>query len=283
MQQQTIGWIGLGKMGIPMAQNLINAGYPLNSYNKTKGKAAQWAANGVKEMQTPTLLLAESDVVIVMVSDDAAITEIFKAESGLLSTATTGKIIVNMSTVSPSISKEMALLCAEKGNSYIDAPVSGSVKQATEGTLVIMAGGDEQSFEAIKPIFKVLGKFALKVGDTGAGNATKLAINTMLALHAQGLAETILFAKKQGIATADLMELINQSALGNAFIKIKGDAVLNDNYQAAFALKHIVKDLRLAKNEGLNSPLANVLNQSFQAAEKDLAEEDIIAIIKSIG
>lgn len=282
IQQQNIGWIGLGKMGIPMAQNLINAGYQLNIHNKTRGKAIIWQDKGVKEVQTPALLLAESDIVILMVSDDAAIYDIFKGEDGLLSAETSGKIIVNMSTVSPAISKEMALLCQEKGNSYIDAPVSGSVKQATEGTLVIMAGGNQQAYEMLRPVFGVLGKFDLKVGESGAGNAAKLAINTMLALHAQGLAETILFAKQQGISTNDLMDLINQSALGNAFIKIKGDAILNDNYQAVFALKHIAKDLRLAKNEGLNSPLADVLNQSFQAAENDLAEEDIIAIIKTI-
>lgn len=282
MNKQNIGWIGLGKMGIPMAQNLINEGYHLNIFNKTKGKAASWQEKGVEEIETPALLLTQSDIVILMVSDDAAIAEIFTGKNGLLSAATTGKIIVNMSTVSPEISKKMALLCEEKGNSYVDAPVSGSVKQATEGTLVIMAGGNLQSYEKLRPIFSVLGKFDLKVGESGAGNAAKLAINTMLALHAQGLAETILFAKQQGISTNDLMDLINQSAMGNAFIKIKGDAILNENYQAAFALKHIAKDLRLAKNQGLNSPLANVLNQSFQAAEKDLAEEDIIAIIKTI-
>lgn len=282
MNKQNIGWIGLGKMGIPMAQNLIDEGYQLHVYNKTKGKASIWLDQGVKEIETPALLLTQSDIVILMVSDDAAIDEIFTGKGGLLHADTAGKIIVNMSTVSPAISKKMALLCDKNGNSYIDAPVSGSVKQATEGTLVIMAGGHHQSYEILNPIFNVLGKFALKVGENGAGNAAKLAINTMLALHAQGLAETILFAKQQGIATKDLMDLINHSALGNVFIKIKGDAILNDNYEAAFALKHIAKDLRLAKNEGLDSPLANVLNQSFQAAEQDLAEEDIIAIIKTI-
>ncbi len=282
MNKQNIGWIGLGKMGIPMAQNLINEGYQLNVYNRTKGKAGLWLDKGVKEAQSPAELLKESDVVILMVSDDSAIDEIFTSENGLLSATEKGKIIVNMSTVSPAISKGMAHFCKINGNSYIDAPVSGSVKQATEGTLVIMAGGDDQSFEDVKPIFNILGKLALKVGENGAGNAAKLAINTMLGLHAQGLAETILFANQQGITTKDLMELINSSALGNAFIKIKGDAILNDNYEAAFALKHIAKDLKLAKNEGLNSPLANILHHSFQVAEKQLAEEDVIAIIKTL-
>ncbi|MBY0542585.1 MAG: NAD(P)-dependent oxidoreductase [Sphingobacteriaceae bacterium] len=282
MNKQNVGWIGLGKMGLLMAQNLINAGYLLKVYNRTKGKADLWLDKGVKELQSPAELLKESDVVILMVSDDSAIHEIFTSENGLLSSPEKGKIIINMSTVSPAISKEMAHLSKNNGNSYIDAPVSGSVKQATEGSLVIMAGGDHQTFEEVKPIFNVLGKLALKVGENGAGNAAKLAINTMLGLHAQGLAETILFANQQGISTKDLMELINNSALGNAFIKIKGEAILNDKYEAAFALKHIAKDLRLAKNEGLDSPLANVLNHSFQVAEQDLAEEDIIAIIKKI-
>lgn len=282
MNKQNVGWIGLGKMGLLMAQNLINAGYLLKVYNRTKGKADLWLDKGVKEIPSPAELLNESDVVILMVSDDSAIHEIFTSENGLLSSPEKGKIIINMSTVSPAISKEMAHLSKINGNSYIDAPVSGSVKQATEGSLVIMAGGDHQTFEEVKPIFNVLGKLALKVGENGAGNAAKLAINTMLGLHAQGLAETILFANKQGISTKDLMELINNSALGNAFIKIKGEAILNDKYEAAFALKHIAKDLRLAKNEGLDSPLANVLNHSFQVAEKELAEEDIIAIIKTI-
>lgn len=283
MNKQNIGWIGLGKMGLLMAQNLIDAGYLLKVYNRTKGKADLWLEKGVKELQSPAELLKESDVVILMVSDDSAIHEIFTNENGLLSSPEKGKIIINMSTVSPAISKEMAHLSKNNGNSYIDAPVSGSVKQATEGSLVIMAGGDHQTFEEVKPIFDILGKLALKVGENGSGNAAKLAINTMLGLHAQGLAETILFANQQGISTKDLMELINNSALGNAFIKIKGEAILNDNYEAAFVLKHIAKDLRLAKNEGLDSPLANVLNHSFQVAEQELAEEDIIAIIKKIN
>lgn len=283
MKMYKLGWIGLGKMGIPMVQNLINEGYRVNIYNRTKGKSVSWPSDHVNEVQTPATLLTESDIVFLMVSDDNAITEIFKGDDGLLNANSTGKIIVNMSTVSPGISKEMAQLCMLNGNSYLDAPVSGSVKQATDGTLVIMAGGNDESFEKVLPLFNILGKLALKVGHNGSGNAAKLAINTMLALYAQGLAETVLFANQQGITTHDLMELINHSALGNTFIKIKGDAILNEQYQAAFALKHIAKDLRLAKNEGLNSPLANVLNDSFQIAEQDLAEEDIIAIIKNIN
>src|ERR1700737_1897208 len=176
----------------------------------------------------------------------------------------------------------MAVLCKQQGNEYLDAPVSGSVKQAEEGQLVIMAGGEPKAFEQVKPVLERLGKLALLVGGHGAGNTAKLAINTLLGFHAQGLAEAVVFARHHGIETQDLLTLINNSALGNIFIKIKGEAILHNNYQAAFALKHIAKDLRLAKKEGLNTPLGEVVFKTFQQAESTLGEEDIIAIIKHI-
>lgn len=282
MSNQKVGWIGLGKMGIPMVQNLVNAAYQVVVYNRDQTKAETFISQGLQVANTPSALLTQCEVVILMVADDAAVEAIFSGENGLLSAAVHNKIIVNMSTVSPSISKRMAQLALQKGHAYIDAPVSGSVKQATDGTLVIMAGGNPTVFDSVKPIFDVLGKLALHVGENGAGNAAKLAMNTLLGFHALGLAETILFAKQQGIATTDLMELINNSAMGNVFMKIKGDAVLNDNYQAAFALKHIVKDLRLAQAEGSNTPLAATSLNTYEKASGNLLEEDIIAIIKTL-
>jgi 3-hydroxyisobutyrate dehydrogenase len=283
MNTKKIGWIGLGNMGIPMSQQLIKAGYPVTVYNRSKEKEASLKATGVAIASSPNELIQQTDIVFIMVSNDEAISEIFNGDSGLLSAKTTGKIIINMSTVSPGISKQMAALCREQGNDYLDAPVSGSVKQAQEGQLVIMAGGLPETFERVKPLLEVLGKLAILVGDTGAGNSAKLAINTLLGFHAQGLAETVLFAQQNNIKTEDMLTIINNGAMSNVFAKIKGDAILNDNYQAAFALKHIAKDLRLAKAEGLNSPLAQAAYQTFQAAEAEHGDEDIIAVIKQIS
>lgn len=283
MEQTKIGWIGLGKMGIPMASNLIKAGYPVSVYNRNLAKAQSLLNEGATLAQSPAELIQATEVIVLMVSDDAAVDEIFNGQQGLFTVAAADKIIVNMSTVSPLISKEMASLCAQKGMTYLDAPVSGSVKQATEGSLVIMAGGNGQQFEKVKPIFDVLGKLALRLGDVGTGNAAKLAINSLLALYALGLAETVVFAQSQGVQTADLMQLLNNGALSNIFTTIKGNAILQDNYEAAFALKHIVKDLGLAKAEGIQSPLARTAFDTFAAAEHDLAEEDIIAIIKKLN
>ncbi len=277
-----IGWIGLGNMGSPMSQRLINAGYPVTVYNRNTAKEWALKLKGATVASSPRILMEQVDVIIIMVTDDQAIRDIFAGDNGLLGTKTNGKIIINMSTVSPGISKEMASLCSQEGNHYLDAAVSGSVKQAEEGQLVIMVGGNETILEKAKPIFEHLGKLTLLVGDTGAGNAAKLAINILLAFHAQGLAEAVVFARQNEIKTEDLITLINNSALGNVFTKIKGDAIIQNNYKAAFALKHIAKDLRLAKEEGLATPMGETAFKTFQQAEPVLGEEDIIAIIKYI-
>ncbi len=277
-----IGWIGLGNMGMPMAGQLIKAGYEVCVFNRTKDKMGELEKAGASVAATPKSLLEKVDILILMVSDDAAIRQIFESEEGLLAADTSGKIVINMSTVSPAISREMNEKSKRKGNHYLDAPVSGSVKQAETGQLVIMVGGDEDIYESAKPVFEKLGKLSLRVGASGAGNQAKLAINSLLALYTQGLAETILFANENGIQTGDLLKLINNAAIGNIFTSIKGDAILNDNYQAAFALKHIVKDLRLAKAEGISSPLATTALETFEDAEATYGEEDLIAVIKSL-
>ncbi|PWS26367.1 NAD(P)-dependent oxidoreductase [Pedobacter yonginense] len=282
MNMTRIGWIGLGNMGIPMAEQLLNAGYPVVVYNRSKAKEAALKNLGAGIAPSPRALLEETDVVIIMVSDDKAIQDIFDGEDGLLSAKTSNKILINMSTVSPKISKEMAERCKSVGSFYLDAPVSGSVKQAETGQLVIMVGGEEQVFQKVKPILDKLGKMTLLVGLNGAGNTAKLAINSLLALYAQGLAETVIFANKNGIETSDLLNLINNAALGNIFTKIKGEAIISDNYKAAFALKHIVKDLSLARDEGISSPLAKTAFDTFKSAEQTYGESDIIAIIKAL-
>ncbi|KQN32487.1 6-phosphogluconate dehydrogenase [Pedobacter sp. Leaf41] len=277
-----IGWIGLGNMGIPMATQLIDAAYQVAVYNRSKGKESELQKLGAATAETPQALLEKADIVILMVSDDQAIEQIFEGDKGLLSADAKGKIIINMSTVSPGISKQMHQKCKLNGIDYLDAPVSGSVKQAETGQLVIMVGGEEEVFEKAKPVLEKLGKLTLRVGEVGAGNQAKLAINSLLALYTQGLAETVLFANQNGVKTDDLLNLINSAAIGNIFTKIKGDAILAENYKPAFALKHIVKDLRLARDEGISSPLAKTVLKTFENAEAEYGEEDLIAVIKAL-
>ncbi|WP_201985285.1 NAD(P)-dependent oxidoreductase [Hymenobacter rubidus] len=278
----TTGWIGLGNMGTPMARRLLAAGHPVAAYNRSPAKAEALRAEGATVAPTPAAVLDAAQVIFLMVSDDQAIRELFTGEQGLLQSPATGKLIINMSTVSPGISQEMTELSRAHSHNYLDAPVSGSVKQAESGQLAIMVGGEEDAFKQAKPLFAHLGKLALRVGPTGAGNTAKLAMNTLLGFEAQGLAEAVRFAQQHGLAMEDLLTLIKNSALASTFMTMKGESLLGENYQAAFALKLLAKDLRLAKAEGLDSPLANVVHQTFQEAESTHGDEDVIAILKHL-
>lgn len=276
------GWIGLGKMGKPMSHKLLKAGYSLTVYNRTKEKEEALTKEGASIATSPRDLLESTDVVFLMVSDDQAVADIFRGENGLLEADVKDKIVVNMSTVSPSISREMSELLQQKGNYYLDAPVSGSVKQAEEATLVVIAGGNPDIYNRVRPLLGTIGKKVLLVGKTGAGNEAKLAVNTFLGIITQGLAEVINFSLSKGLKTEDLMEIINNSALGSPFVQIKGNAVLEENYRAAFTLSHLTKDLRLARESGFDAPLGNVALETFQKAEKELGGEDVISIIKKL-
>jgi 3-hydroxyisobutyrate dehydrogenase len=275
-----IGWIGLGLMGNPMSQQLLKAGYPVTVYNRHKDKEAELKEKGAATASTPKELLQQTDVVIIMVTDDNAIREIFEGEDGLLKADTNGKMIINMSTVSPAISKEMAKACELKNLQYLDAPVSGSVKQAETAQLVIMVGGDAETFEKARPILEKIGKMVTNVGETGAGNAAKLAINTLLSFYTQGLAEAVILAKNNGIKPEILLDLLGYAAIANPFTRLKGDAIINDNFKAAFSLKNIVKDLKLSRDIGLTTPLGEAALKTFEAAVPGHGDEDLIAIYK---
>lgn len=280
--QTNVGWIGLGNMGRPMALRLLAAGYPVAVYNRSPDKTAALAVAGATVAASPAALLPAADVVFCMVSDDAAVRALFAGPEGLLSAPATGKLFINMSTVSPGISQELAARSQAQGHTYLDAPVSGSVKQAESGQLVIMVGGDTTGFAQAESLLAHLGKLSRHLGPAGNGNLAKLAMNTLLAFQAQGLAEALLFAQQHGLPPADLLPLIGSSALSSVFTTLKGEVVLAGNYQAAFALKLLAKDLRLANAEGLRTPLAAVVYQTFQEAEPALGDEDVMAIIKHL-
>jgi 3-hydroxyisobutyrate dehydrogenase len=282
MEKLTIGWIGLGTMGVPMANSLLRNRYALTVYNRNRDKVRTLEDQGAKVAESPADLISKVDTVIVMVTDDQAIKDIFEGPEGLLSGDSKGKTIINMSTVSPEISVRMEALCKQQGNHYLDAPVSGSVKQATEATLVIIAGGEASEFEGVKPILESMGKIALRFGAVGAGNRVKLIVNTFLAIQAQALAEALSFAEDLQVDQAALMEVLNNSALASPFIKIKGEAIVGNNFKPAFSLNNIVKDLKLAKDIGLDYPLGTTALSTYQSAASEHGSEDIIAIYNAL-
>jgi 3-hydroxyisobutyrate dehydrogenase len=279
MDKQRIGWIGLGNMGTPMARNLMKAGFPLTVYNRTASRAAPFVASGATLVTHPGELWGRSDIIITMVADDAALKSIYSESGGLLKGAIPGKIVIDMSTVSPATTRELAGLLAPMGVEYLDAPVSGSVKPAEDGQLVIMVGGKRPVYQSVLPVFERLGKKSFLLGEQGAGNSAKLAINLLLAFNVQGLAESVLFAQENGIARKDMLAVVNESALANGLIRLKIPSIEKNQYQPAFALKLLAKDLRLAKEQGLHTPGGLVLEESFGEATHEWGEQDMMAIL----
>ncbi|NCD70803.1 NAD(P)-dependent oxidoreductase [Mucilaginibacter agri] len=281
MSNTKLGWAGLGNMGTPMVKNLLKAGFEISVYNRTKDKEQEAIEAGATSAASLTALTDISDIILVMVSDDKATQEIFNGEGGLLQGNAAGKLFISVSTISPETSKFINESCKAKGASFIEAPVSGSVKPATDGTLIMLVGGEDADIEKAKPILDVLGKLTVHNGPVGAGAAAKLAINYFLALTLQGLAETVLFARANGISTENILTIVNEGAVGSGITKLKTDPILKNEFPAAFALKHIAKDLRLATEQGINSPLAGPVYNTYKAAmDSGLGEEDLIAVIK---
>ncbi|GEC93525.1 NAD(P)-dependent oxidoreductase [Brevibacillus brevis] len=278
-----IGWIGLGNMGIPMASNLLTAGYDVRVWNRTPGKAAPLVALGAKETATLSDLVAQCDVLFTMVSDDDAVKAIYTGTDGLLSLSIQDKLAVDMSTISPDTSRYIADQAQEAGLRFLDAPVSGSVGPAKEGKLVIMVGGEQADFEVAKPMLDKLGKAAFYLGPNGAGTSAKLAINLLLGITVQGVSETLLFARSLGIGTEQMLDIISESAVGTPLIRGKAASILADDYPAAFALKHMAKDLRLANEAGVSTPLAESVNATYRhALEEGLGELDLMAILRHL-
>lgn len=278
-----IGWIGLGNMGTPMVKNLVKAGFEVTVYNRNPERAeALNAAVNVKVATTLASLAQESDFIFTMLSDDAAVLEVYQGEEGLLK-AEGGRpfIAVDMSTVSPDTTKTLAAACAKQGISYLDAPVSGSVKPAEEAQLIILVGGEAEVYAQARPIFDALGKSSTLLGANGAGNTAKLAINLFLGITAQGLAEAVVFAAKNGISAEQLLPLINAGAVGSGLTKLKTENIVNDNYKPAFALKLLAKDIRLATANGMDTPIGGALSQTLaEAVEEGFGDEDMIAVLK---
>ncbi|MFL9482827.1 NAD(P)-dependent oxidoreductase [Chitinophagaceae bacterium LWZ2-11] len=277
-----IGWIGLGNMGTPMVKHLVKAGYEVSVYNRNEAKTAALKNEvNISIAASPAALATDSEFIIMSLSNDAAVKDVVTGANGILSGEAARKVtIIDMSTVSPDTTIELASLCKNKGIDYLDAPVSGSVKQALDAQLVIMVGGEGTAYENAKPVLAHLGKASFLMGTSGAGNSTKLAINLFLGITVQGLSEAVVFAESKGIEAKNLLPLINMSALGSTFTQIKSNAIIDDNFKAAFALKHLAKDIKLAKDKGLDSPLGNALSDSLQAAlTLGLGEEDAVAVL----
>lgn len=283
-----VGFIGIGAMGMPMALNILKAGYPLLVYDVNRQAAEELTAKGATACTTPRELGERADVIITMLPNGKIVEGVLLGAQGIFAGAKPGITIIDMSSVAPGFTKRIAGLALEKQLNYLDAPVSGGVKGAREGTLTIMVGGKAEVVETCRPLFQALGKNIYHVGDVGAGDAVKIVNNLLLAVNMAAVAEAFTLGGKLGLDPEKLLEIISVSSGNSYALQAKmANFIFKRKFTAGFAVDLQYKDLELAtqtaKENGVPLLLANVAQQIYeQARAMGLGGEDISAVIKPL-
>ncbi|MFZ7102774.1 MAG: NAD(P)-dependent oxidoreductase [Peptococcaceae bacterium] len=281
-----LGFIGLGAMGKPMAQNLLNANYRLYVYDIVEKSADEMANSGAYKCLNPQDLATKVDVIITMLPNSAIVESVMTGSTGIFSGAREGQIIIDMSSVAPHSTQKMAALAAEKGLKYLDAPVSGGATGACAGTLTIMVGGEKEVFEAVKPVLNILGNKIKHIGQVSLGDAVKLINNLLLGVSMSAVAEALVLGKKLGLDPEVMFEMIKSSSGRSYALEAKvPNFIFKNAFNPGFAIDLQYKDLELAietgKRLGVPLPVTNIAQQVFEIAKtKGLGKEDISAVIK---
>ncbi len=268
-----IGFIGLGIMGAPMAKNLIKAGYPLTVYDIVAEKVADVVKAGAQAGSSNKEVAAKSDVVITMLPNSPEVKEAVLGPGGVLEGARAGMILVDMSSIAPLASQEVAAAARKKGVAMLDAPVSGGEPKAIEGTLAIMVGGPKDTFEQVKGILAVMGGSVTRVGEISSGNTTKLANQIIVALNIAAMSEAMVLATKAGVDPERVFEAIRGGLAGSTVLNAKMPLVLAGNFKPGFRIELHIKDLANALDTahavGVPVPLSGVVMEAMQALKVD--------------
>ena len=268
-----IGFIGLGRMGGNMADRLLAAGYPIYGEERTRADAQGLVQRGLQWRDTPREVAEAADVVFTSLPDDGVLEVVASGPDGLLAGLAAGKIWVDVSTVSPRASRELAARAREFGAAMLDAPVSGSVPQVQAGTLTIMVGGDEQAYAKVEPILRELGT-PTHIGENGQGLVLKLAINISLAVQMLAFAEGLLLAERAGIDPELAVAVMTQSAIGSPMLKARAELVLDLPEDAWFDVSLMQKDVVLALDAAreLHIPLPSTA-----------AADELLTVARALG
>jgi 2-hydroxy-3-oxopropionate reductase len=273
MDQPRIGFIGLGIMGRPMCANLIKAGYSLTVWNRSQPGIDTVVGYGATAGASPADVAAKSDVIITIVTDSPDVQRVVLGPDGVLEGAKPGSVVIDMTTMSPSITRDIAAKLAEREVEMLDAPVSGGDVGAKAGTLSIMVGGKEEVFQRCLPVFQAMGKNIIHIGPTGAGQTTKLCNQIAVALNMLAGCEAILFAAKSGIDPKKMLDAISAGAAGSWMLSNLAPRIVQGDFAPGFMIRLAQKDLRLvleAANEmQLPLPGTALMNQVWRAVEAE--------------
>ncbi len=291
MSAPKVGFIGLGIMGRPMCQNLIAAGFPLTVWNRSRPGIDTVVGYGAKAAGSPRAVGEQSDVIITMVTDSPDVRQVVLGDDGVIHGARRDAVVIDMSTISPSATREISARLGENGIPMLDAPVSGGEKGAREGTLSIMVGGEESVFERCRPIFEAMGKAIVYIGPTGSGQVVKLCNQVAGAIHLQAMCEALILAARAGVDPGRMLQAISAGAAGSWMLSNLAPRVLNGDLNPGFMAKLQQKDLRLIMetSEELNLPLpaTALVQQLFRAMSADgngdLGTQALITIMEKLS
>jgi 2-hydroxy-3-oxopropionate reductase len=262
----TVGFIGLGIMGKPMAENLIEAGYDLVAYNRTREKVEE--LDGATVAETPKGVAEQSDVIITMLPDSPQVEEVLAGEDGVLEGLEEGALVVDMSTISPVVTEELAKKVEEKGASMLDAPVSGGDVGAIDGTLSIMVGGREEDFGRALPLFEVMGKTVTHVGRVGTGQVVKAANQIVVALTIEAVSEALVLGSKAGVSPEKILDVLGGGLAGNKVMEVKREKMLEHSFDPGFRVELHHKDLGIAlaagRDYGVTLPVTAIVDQMLE-------------------
>lgn len=284
---ERIGLIGLGIMGKPMGKNLIKAGFPLTVWNRTASRADELAELGATVADSPRAVAENSDVIITIVSDSPDVQAVILGKDGVIQGVRSGAVVIDMSTISPQVTRELGDALKAKGVAMMDAPVSGGEKGAIEGTLSIMVGGEAAVLERVRPVLEAMGKRIVHIGGTGMGQVCKLANQIAVVLNNLSMSEALVFAAKSGADPAKVLEAIQAGAAGSWALNNYAPKILRRDFSPGFLVSLQQKDIRLvmeaSREMNLSLPgtaLTYELQKALQAWGLD--REGNYAVVKVI-
>lgn len=288
---ERVGFIGLGIMGAPMARNLLAAGYPVVVWNRSAARLDAAVADGAGRGQSPADVAARSDVVIACVTASDDVEQVVLGPGGVIEGARDGLVFVDMSTISPAVTRRISAALGEAGVEVLDAPVSGGEQGAIDGTLSIMVGGTEAGLRRVRPLFDVLGRTVTHCGPAGAGQTVKLCNQIAVSLNNLAMAEALVFCQRSGVDPATMLAAITQGAAGSWQLSNLGSRIVARDFAPGFKVGLQQKDLRLALEaaDELSVPLAGtaLVHQLFAAVERahgaDVGTQALVRALETLA
>ena len=277
MKEIKIGWLGVGVMGSSMAMHLLNAGYPLSVYSRTRSKADALEEGGAQWKENPALVAEDSDVIFSMLGYPDDVESVLLGENGVVDGIAPGTMVIDMTTSSPELAARIEFEMKEQKSRSIDAPVSGGDRGARDATLAIMCGGERESFDQVLPLLQVVGREIAWFGPAGSGQQAKMANQILIASTMVGTVEALLYAERANLDLEHLIEVLSKGAAGCWSLVNLAPRMLKDDWQPGFYIKHFIKDMKIALEDaarmGIGLPGLELAAQFYEKAKVQGLEE----------